>query len=80
VNVTQSQYFITNRRRRSIAHANKGVGRKISRGPMEKTRPKNTPIKPLSTLSVSCMKIRGGGHGPLCRRSCMKMQHYGDDN
>jgi len=30
---------------------------------MEKIRPKNSTTKPLSTLSVSCMKIQRG-HGP----------------
>jgi len=46
----------------------KGVGRKFSKGEgaMEKTRPKNSTIKPPSTLSVSCMKIQGG-YGPPCR-------------
>jgi len=33
------------------------------RGVNEKTRPKNSTIKPPSTLSVSSMKIQGG-HGP----------------
>jgi len=33
-------------------------------GHRNKTRPKNSTIKPSSTLSVSCMKIQGG-HGPL---------------
>jgi len=32
---------------------------------MEKTRPKNSTIKSLSTLSVSCMKIQGGHSLPL---------------
>jgi len=31
----------------------KGVGRKISRGPMEKPRPRNSTNKPPSTLSVA---------------------------
>jgi len=47
-------------------------GRKVSGGERKKTRPKNSAIKPPSTLSVSCMKTRGRrGHGPLaplCRR------------
>jgi len=44
----------------------KGIGRKISRGKgaTEKTKPKNSTIKPHSTLSVPCMKSRGGD-GPL---------------
>jgi len=46
----------------SFCLAFKGVGRKISRGEgkTEKTSPKNSTIKPPSTLSVSCMKIQGG--------------------
>jgi len=48
----------------------KGDGRKFSGGVMEKTRPKNSTIKNLSTLSVSCMKIQGrGGHSPLAPAS-----------
>jgi len=38
----------------------KGDGRKISSGVNEKTRPKNSSIRPPSTLSESCMKIQGG--------------------
>jgi len=37
-----------------------------------KKTPKNRIIKPLSTISVTCMKIQGG-HGPpapCCRRPC----------
>jgi len=42
----------------------KGVSRKFSRGgTTEKTRPKNSTIKPPSTFSVLRMKIQGG-HGP----------------
>jgi len=39
----------------------------------EKTRPKNSTIKPLSILSVSCMKIQGGTApaDPRCRRPCL---------
>jgi len=48
----------------------KGVGRKIFRGLGQRkkdckmARPKNSTIKPLSTISVPCMKIQWG-HGPL---------------
>jgi len=48
---------------------------------MEKTRPKNSTIKPFSTLSVLCMKIQGGhGHGPplptpiiVCQFACSQL-------
>jgi len=46
----------------------KGVGRKISRGRevTEKTKPKNSTIKPFfTTLSVPCMKIQRGSYIPL---------------
>jgi len=54
-----------------ISHAVKGVSRKFFfvGGATKKTRPKNSTIKPPSTLSASCMKIQEGyGPLPLCRR------------
>jgi len=36
-----------------------GLSTKISRGATEKSRLKNSTIKPSYTLSVSCMKIQG---------------------
>jgi len=39
-------------------------------GATVKTRPKNSTIKTLSTLSVPCIKIQRR-HGPRCRRPCM---------
>jgi len=33
-------------------------------GGQRKNRPKNSTIKPLSTISLPCMKIQRGGHGP----------------
>jgi len=41
----------------------KGVGKKFLGKPTEK-RPKNSPIKPPSTLSVLSMKIQGGHGSP----------------
>jgi len=38
-----------------------------------KTRPKNSTIKPLSILSVSCMKIQGGSYGPPSPSSCWRL-------
>jgi len=38
--------------------------------PMGKTRPKHCTSKPLSTLTVLCMKIQGGT-APRCRRLCI---------
>jgi len=43
----------------------KGVSRKISREANGKTRPKNSTIKPLSTLSVPCTKIQREPRPPL---------------
>jgi len=56
----------------------KGVGRKISRGgrgPTEK-RPKNSPIKPLSTVFVPCMKIQGEGIRPLLLTPMLVATNY----
>jgi len=50
-----------------LKHTAKGVGRKIfRRGVMGKTKPKDSTIKPPSTLSVLCLKIQGWyGYLPL---------------
>jgi len=41
----------------------RALAEKFSGGPTEK-RPKNTTIKPLSAISVLCIKIQGVGHDP----------------
>jgi len=55
-------------------YEHKGVGRKISRGrgPTQKTRPKNSTIKPPSALSVSCMKIQGA----TAPRPCTNIKYF----
>jgi len=57
----------------SRASAEKFLGRGRE---TEKTRPKNSTIKPRSALSVSCMKIQGGRSlpCPLYRRPWIMWQ------
>jgi len=42
----------------NIESLTKGVGRKISRGGGNQKKTENSTIKPLTTISVSCMKIQ----------------------
>jgi len=68
--ITSSQIIVVFKLKQT-EHIYKSVGRKISR--MEQIKPKNSAIKPSSTLSVPYMKIHGeyGLPATRCQRSCI---------